>query len=141
MNNEFRETTLRQFGVTTIIRTERTTTVKALEATHTKAIKAALEDAVQRQADAMHAETMAHLTTADYPDPDGWGPMGVGMGERQRQSAIDQETERYAKRRKNWFNFPKCNWDDARKGWPKVRSSSTLPACLIEVAPGEYIEP
>jgi hypothetical protein len=124
MSNDYRETTLRLLGVAHVVRTDRGTgTVAKLEANHTKAVRAYLEAAHRQVIDAGHVERMEHLATADYPDPEGWGAYGVGMGERSRASAIAHEVAMHAKKPKlgRAYTFPRCNWVDARKGWPKVR--------------------
>lgn len=139
--SEFRETRIRVSGVAHVVRTERGRgTVAKMEAAHTKAVKAVLEDAVKYAADWMHAEAMAHLTTTDYPDPEGWGPSGVGMGEWQRAKDIAHEEKRYAELPKSRFHFPRSNWDDARKGWPKVRFTDKPPAGLTEIEPGHWVD-
>lgn len=142
MSNDFRETNIRVSGVARVIRTERGRgTVAKMDAAHTKAVKAALEGLHRAQVDAFHADTMAHLTTAAYPDPEGWGELGVGMGERQRAKAIADEEERYAARvAQRGFAFPRSNWVDVRKGWPKVRFTSDVPAGLTEIEPGHWVD-
>jgi hypothetical protein len=142
VSSDFRETSIRVSGVARVIRTERGRgTVAKMDAAHTKAVKAALEEMDRALVDAFHADAMAHLTTAEYPDPEGWGDMGVGAGERRRAAAIADEEARYAKSAaKRRFAFPRSNWVDARKGWPNVTFKPAIPPCLTEIEPGHWTD-
>lgn len=126
MSSDFRETTVRVFGVERVVRTQRTTTVKALEAAHTKAVKAALTE----------------LTTA--PSEKRTARL-AGLEKQSRmegRSTTGNRTRAYIDHiHTPKFRAPECGWNDARKGWPKVRFSSVVPDYLDEVAPGEYATP
>jgi hypothetical protein len=134
MSNDFRETTVRVYGLERVVRTEGQRTVKQLEAAHTKAVKAALEEMHTTELDRIGAEDMASLERKRWKDREGW----AGSGARAKENAISQAKESHEKRRLRKFNFPKCNWVDARKGWPKVSSTTAVPDYLDEIAPGEY---
>ncbi|MFJ9213051.1 hypothetical protein [Streptomyces sp. NPDC102264] len=141
MSNDFRETKLRIFGVERVIRTERTgkvRTIKQLESAHTKAVKSALEGVQAADMAAQHEERMADIRSRAYSDPEGFGEWGVGQGERNRARDIAVEEALYARLPKVRFNFPRCNWVDARKGFPKAPTGRPIPTYLVEVAPGEY---
>jgi len=104
-------------------------------------VKATLEELHRALVDAFHADAMAHLTTADYPDPEGWPDWATGLGERRRAKGIADEKARHAKSvSTRGFTFPRCNWDDARKGWPKVRYTDKAPAGLTEIEPGHWTD-
>jgi len=140
MSSDFRETRLTIEGIAHVVRTERgSRTVKALDAAHTKAVKSLLEDDFRRGVDARHAERIAHLKTAEYPDPEGWGAQGEGMGERRRAGDIETAEAQHAKLPKpgRRYSFPKCNWDAAVK--PLRALPTTDPTTyLVEIEPGHY---
>lgn len=142
MSSDFRETSIRVSGTARVIRTERGRgTVAKMDAAHTKAVKAALEEMDRALVDAFHADAMAHLTTAEYPDPEGWGDMAVGAGERRRAADIADEEARYAQSlAKRRFTFPRSTWADARKGWPKVTFKPAIPAYLTQIEPGHWTD-
>lgn len=140
MSADFRETVLTLIGVRHIVRTERGNgTVAQLDAKHTKAVKAFLETDHRRIIDAGHADRVAHLKAAGYPDPEGWGDNGKGLGESIRARDIAQEEARYAKSPKlgRRYRFPQCNWDATRRPLRALPTTDPL-TYLTEVEPGHY---
>jgi hypothetical protein len=134
MSSDFRETTVRVYGVERVVRTERAGSAKQLEAAHTKAVKAALEEMHTAELDRAHTDDMAALERKRWKDREGW----AGSGARAKENAIRQTKESHETRRLRKFNLPKCNYVDTRKGWPKVTFKVGIPDYLDEVAPGEY---
>ncbi|MCX4572302.1 hypothetical protein OHB41_03695 [Streptomyces sp. NBC_01571] len=140
MSADFRETVLTLMKVRHVVRTERGNgTVAQLDKAHTKAVKAYLEDDYRRVADAAHAERMAYLKAADYPDPEGWGDNGKGLGEHRRARDIAHEEKQHAKLPKpgRRYRFPACNWDAASRPLRALPTTDPL-TYLTEVGPGHY---
>lgn len=141
---EHRETTIRIHGVERVVRTERATTVKALEGAHTKAVKAALEEMHKEEAPA-YAERVRKMNRNDvvaevgrvFDYYDAQRLVSRNGGAAGTNVLRDRLVSKNAKRR---FTSAACNWDDARKGWPKVRFSSDPSAGLTEVEPGHWTD-
>ncbi|MDH6625788.1 hypothetical protein M2271_003599 [Streptomyces sp. LBL] len=136
----YRETMIRINGVERVIRTElggKIRTVKQLEAAQLKAVKDGVVAMRQTKLDTQYDEM---VTDAQAPQKDkkGW----PGSGERTRQNLLDQaEIWRAKYGTAGPVRNVTTSYVNARKGFPKVTFTSTVPEYLIETAPGEYATP
>jgi hypothetical protein len=63
-----------------------------------------------------------------------------GSGQRAAQGILEQIVKVHAEKRARKFTAIKSNWDDARKGWPKVQFN--MPVTDRRVSDfHEYVEP
>lgn len=147
MNDHFRETTVRVFGVERVIRTERKTCVKELETSHTKAVKAALEElhssAVPAYADRIRALGREDVITEvgrthDYHTAQKLvSRHGGASGTRALAELLITE---FGKRR---FTAGSSEYPSMRRPFPKVRYTDApdgLAKGLTETAPGQFTD-
>jgi hypothetical protein len=147
VNNNFRETTVRVFGVERVVHTELKTTVKALESAHMKAVKAALDEMrvsaapayAERVRTADRDAVVAEISrTHDYYDAQKLvSRNGGASGTRVLRERL---VTKFQKRR---FTAGSSAHTSARKPLPKVSytvAPAGLASGLTEVAPGEYID-
>lgn len=134
VSSDFRETMIRVHGVERVIRTERAGSVKRLESAHTKAVKEALVELSRTVTEQRDADELASLHAAKWPDKEGF----PGSGQRSRDNAVVQAETRHMTRKRRTFGVAPSSYVDARKGWPKVTFTASVPDYFVEVAPGEY---
>lgn len=135
-----RETTIRVDGFERVVRTElgdKIRTVKQLEAAQLKAVKAAIVAMRQAKLDEQYADM---VSSAQKPQEDTEG--FPGSGERFQSSLLHQaEVWRHEYGTAKTLKNVPTNYVDARKGFPKVTFTNTVPEYMIETAPGEYATP
>jgi hypothetical protein len=136
MPTGYRETTIRYGGIEQVIRTEQTKTVAQLDRDHTRRVKAALHDLHTRIIDQREAEEIAWAHATVRADTPGF----PGSAQRAAESVLEQIAKVHAEKRTRKFTAIKCNWDDARKGWPKVQFNIPVTDPRVRDC-HEYIQP
>lgn len=147
MNDHFRETTIRVFGVERVVRTELKTSVKALESAHMKAVKAALEDlhssAVTAYADRIRALGREAVITEVGRTHDYYTAQKLVSrhgGASGTRALAELLVTKFGKRR---FTGGSSEYTSARRPLSKVRYTDVpdgLAKGLTETAPGEFID-
>jgi hypothetical protein len=140
--DNYRETTIRLCGTEKVIRTEQgKRTQQQLGNAHTRAVQKALRELKDETAPA-HRARVSKMSREDVI-----AELGRRMDFYEAQKLVSRNTgaagtkvlrERLATLfERKTFSTPSSNWDDARKGDPKIQYTDTIPDELLELH--EYI--